>query len=347
MPMIYSEAEPQAIWNEGHLEGVEVEYSGSQAAILGLHDEGVNRVIAHAPNGYACAVADASLSNSVCSGAYALTSGVDGTGQFPATLRNVTAYGTAGGLLVMANKATVPVTVVNSILHSGGPLDVDAEQSNGGSATVTLDHSNYASAKGIGGATVTPAGSGINQTAAPLLVDAAAGDFREASGSPTIDAGVEDAANGDTDLAGSPRNASAVPACTEPQTGPPDIGAYEVVPTALPASQCTSPRSASTNVVSLRLRKVKLNKRKGTATLLLIASGPGTLVLTGKHLAKQGGNSQGVGVVKLAIKPKGKLKQRLAQGGSAKARVKVSFKSQGGGETAALSKVVTLRARPQ
>jgi hypothetical protein len=60
---------------------------------------------------------------------------------------------------------------------------------------------------------------GGNQTAAPLFVDAAKGDYREAAGSPTIDAGANDQL-GPVDLAGSPRIIG----------GAVDIGAFEFVP---------------------------------------------------------------------------------------------------------------------
>ena len=62
---------------------------------------------------------------------------------------------------------------------------------------------------------------GGNQSAAPLFVNTEAGDFREAAGSPTIDAGLADEL-GPLDLAGNPRVLGSAP----------DIGAYEFVPPA-------------------------------------------------------------------------------------------------------------------
>jgi hypothetical protein len=60
---------------------------------------------------------------------------------------------------------------------------------------------------------------GMNQTAPPEFVDAAARDYREAPGSPTIDAGSVDQL-GALDIGGNPRIVGAAP----------DIGAYEFVP---------------------------------------------------------------------------------------------------------------------
>ena len=70
------------------------------------------------------------------------------------------------------------------------------------SGDVVATHSNFNSSDpGSEGESRSTAGG--NQTAAPLFVDAANGDYREAAGSPTIDAGVADQL-GPLDLAGSP-----------------------------------------------------------------------------------------------------------------------------------------------
>jgi hypothetical protein len=69
--------------------------------------------------------------------------------------------------------------------------------------------------------------SGGNQTALPLFLNAAAGDYREAAGSPTIDAGLNDSSIGPADLAGAVRVFGSAP----------DIGAYEFVPQAAPPAE--------------------------------------------------------------------------------------------------------------
>ena len=64
---------------------------------------------------------------------------------------------------------------------------------------IVVANSNFDKPKEEGGK-LTDAGG--NQSAAPLFVDAAAGDYREAPGSPTIDAGAADPLIGPLDLAG-------------------------------------------------------------------------------------------------------------------------------------------------
>jgi hypothetical protein len=70
---------------------------------------------------------------------------------------------------------------------------------------VNLDHSNYATISQGTGTTITPAGSGTNQTATPVFVNSPAGNFHQAPSSPTIDTGADAAVNGTTDFEGKPR----------------------------------------------------------------------------------------------------------------------------------------------
>ena len=80
-----------------------------------------------------------------------------------------------------------------------------------------------------------------NQSVPPLFVDAAAGDFREAAGSPTIDAG-QDRELGTFDLAGTPRSLGKGP----------DIGAYEAAPAVTPP-----PPRVVGKITSLKLKPPK------------------------------------------------------------------------------------------
>jgi hypothetical protein len=126
------------------------------------------------------------------------------------------------------------ITASNTIIR-GSATDIvtHTEASGGGTQAlkVALDHSNYATVNTSLGGTVTPANTAANQSAAPLFVNASGGDLHEATGSPTIDAGATDPANGATDLDGNPRTIG-------PAT---DIGAYEfAAPTCYPLGTATA-----------------------------------------------------------------------------------------------------------
>jgi hypothetical protein len=122
------------------------------------------------------------------------------------------------------------IEAVNSSPVAGGSMTLDlknaissgdgADLAAGGSgpSKLVVTNSNFDSAEPFGGGTISAAS---NETAPPLFVNAAAGDYREAAGSPTIDAGSNDQI-GATDLEGSPRSQGAAP----------DIGAFEFVPPA-------------------------------------------------------------------------------------------------------------------
>ena len=76
----------------------------------------------------------------------------------------------------------------------------------GNAATISLTGSNYATVGTSGsGTSVTPAGTGSNRTETPILVAPAAGDFRQVTGSPTIDTGTASPLLGSFDFDGQPR----------------------------------------------------------------------------------------------------------------------------------------------
>lgn len=173
--------------------------------------------------GHACFLLDGTLTNSVCwagsAGDYAIE--LDGSN----VLRNVTAVGgTATAILALGRDrcgcAAVVNTLVNVIARSGAGSDLIGESQDGVSMTVNVTHSSYATVLERGDTSrVVINGDSTNQTAPPLFVDPAAGDFRQAPGSPTVDAGVTGVANGETDVDGDPRTIVAT-----------DIGADEFLP---------------------------------------------------------------------------------------------------------------------
>jgi hypothetical protein len=94
-------------------------------------------------------------------------------------------------------------------INAAGGMDLNASQR----STITMHNSDYASKTGAG--TVTDAGGHV--TSRPLFVNAAGRDFHELVGSPTIDAGLNEEANGPFDFDGNPRR----------QGASTDIGAFE------------------------------------------------------------------------------------------------------------------------
>lgn len=180
----------------------------------------------------ACGFGAVTVRDSVCA---SVVSAGGGTGIFaflaggaPETqetdLFNVTAVGGGEGIVAAANNnSTVKVHATNTIA-SGGSLDV-AARSFAASAPVevTLSHSNFEEVELEGtNASITSSAAAGNQTAAPLFVDATAGDYREQEGSPTRLAGDLGVIQpGELDLAANPRTTNCA------GTVGVDIGAYQ------------------------------------------------------------------------------------------------------------------------
>jgi hypothetical protein len=156
---------------------------------------------------------------------------VPGVSTTPA--RNLTVIATGPG--------SIGIRVIYSDFVTNGSYTLDLRNSivdaatadlvtlNGlkGPGKISVANSSFDTIKQEPGSTID-LGPG-NQTAAPLFVDAAGGDYREAAGSPTIDAGVNDLL-GTFDPLGNPRVLGAAP----------DIGAYEFVPPPPPKGQIES-----------------------------------------------------------------------------------------------------------
>jgi hypothetical protein len=137
------------------------------------------------------------------------------------TVRNVTAIATGINSVGIQSRYTGAgaghhTLLVGNSIASGSTFDLRAEDSLPGPGMIEVSNSNFDSASADGAASVSgPA----NQAAPPAFVGATAGDYREAPGSPTIDAGSAEGI-GPLDLAGNPRMLGAAP----------DIGAFEFVP---------------------------------------------------------------------------------------------------------------------
>jgi hypothetical protein len=323
----------------------------------------------------ACGMADgATLIDSLCwahDGGPTATASAIGLSAAGATttmmLRNVTAIDsdTSGDAIHTRTTGTGPKLIVeatNVIARAESHPDIEVD--NTGSAfpvtEVKLTHSNYATVSGEMAplATITAPGTNGNQTAPPTFVDAAAGDFREAAGSSTIDAGLTEAANGATALGGEPRSLGSClggPVVT-------DIGAYEFVPTApcespaAPAtdSQPSTPPSSSpaappslpgpSNVI--HLGKLKLNKRAGTATLTVGLPDAGTLTLGGKGVKKVVRSAKGAATLHLPIKPSGPARKALAKNGKTRLKLALKFAPTGGTAGLTTKAVKLLETKP-
>jgi hypothetical protein len=164
-------------------------------------------------------------------------------------IRNVTAIATGSGSIGAGSYYGDTITPgaytldLKNTIVSGESADLVAHSGEGfdGPGNIVVSNSSFDHPEQKGTGTVAE-GSG-NLRAAPLFVDAANGDYREAAGSPTIDAGVNDQL-GPLDLAGNAR-----------VQGPaPDIGAFEF------ASSASS--GLPGGVRSLRVKPKRFRARK-------------------------------------------------------------------------------------
>jgi hypothetical protein len=110
-------------------------------------------------------------------------------------------------------------------------------------------------------------------------------------------------------------------------------------------NNCGGARSAKTSfdvAPGVKLGRVKLNRRTGTAKLQVKALGPGSLTLSGKGLKRKVTHVTNAGTVSLTLRPTGRARHALAKRGKAKVRAAVSLLPPGG-ETSTASKAVVLR----
>jgi hypothetical protein len=238
-------------------------------------DGSVDQVVATAPS-----VADtAKIQRSTITNSLVISSGDDGSAiatttngaQNASVYRNVTAIatGTGGaGIAIQALGAAgnASVTAVNAIALGGpGGPDITAHtDSSGAQARINVSHSNFADQLPTG-TNAAIVNGGANQSLAPAFVNAAAGDYRQATGSPTIDAGVNASANGTLDFEGGAR-----------VIGTTDIGAdeYQPVPASAPAPASpapTPPASAGppSAFAGVTLASTRLTMARGIITLKL------------------------------------------------------------------------------
>ena len=205
------------------LRWVEVDQAaGSDASAIFSSGSLVDQVIAKAAgDGVTAYIQNGTLRNSIvlASGAsgYAIVTDTTGATNH-STYRNVTAIASGvSGIAVQVRagfaSGVASADLINVIARGSAALKAVTD-STGAHATITVNHSNYL----VGAKTGTNAAivdGGANQSVYPSFGN----DYREVIGSGTINAGVNDPANGTLDVDGDPRT-----------IGTTDIGADELVP---------------------------------------------------------------------------------------------------------------------
>ena len=223
--------------------------------------------------GSPCVGFSGAISNSLCHATFPGSTGAlyaNGKVGGPTTLslRNDTLIGSGGANAVyvdLGGGSPVAFDFTNVIARGpgGAVADINAGAT-GTTATLSFDHSNYATTADSGGATTTPAGTATNQTATPLLLT----DYHELAGSPTIGAGITEAANGPFDLEG---NARSRPTTCE-ETGPraTDIGAYEYETAAIPP--CPPPIQTHLSPPDTTITKTTISRNRRRVSFSFQAS---------------------------------------------------------------------------
>jgi hypothetical protein len=204
---------------------LQIEHTGTTAA-LSMFPGSADDLVVHSTSGNACTASSTgnTIRNSVCwteaTGDSAIFIG--GGASDTVTLRNVTAVSTGasnthalrvtntGGAMSTVTGTNVIAQATNDPPETSLISDVEVSASGAGTnVTVTMDHSNYedvlVNQTSGGTATLTPNTTNGNQGAIPLFESPSTGDFHQVLGSPTIDAGIVDPANGTTDIDGQPR----------------------------------------------------------------------------------------------------------------------------------------------
>jgi hypothetical protein len=251
--------------------------SGITNGLIAEHGSVVERIESTGEANTACVFGDATARDLLCESVPALGGG---TGVFAfisapvmltqvTDLFNVTAIGGNEGIVAAANEeATVEVNATNTIA-SGGVLDVAARSfATTAPVEVTLSRSNFEEIELEGAeASITEPTENGNQEAAPVFVDEAAGDYREAEGSPTRLAGdLGVVLPGELDLAGNSRTTNCA------GTVGVDIGAYqyECPPPVVPPAVEMKPEDLHPCTCALPprpiLTKLALKPTKFTAT---------------------------------------------------------------------------------
>ena len=266
------------------------------------------------------------------------TSGWGYTSDVTSSYRNVTAIATGvGGVAIEADAGSTGKATANlvNVIARAPAFGLHARtDSSGAKATINFAYSNRNGELRTGtNADIVP-GAG-NLAANPNFVNPATGDYRQAPGSPTIDAGLDVPGNGEFDLDGDSRVVGTTT----------DIGADEFAPkpaeqpsAPAPAPPATEPPAAAAPAFAgVKLLSSRLTFRRRFIAVKLscpaatVGRCSGRTKLTARHRTRSGA----VRSVRL-----GRAPFSIAPGRRATVRVRVSR-----GGRLLLSKVRRLRAR--
>lgn len=236
-PVITSSAAATAIVINGggaNVADLVINAAPSQSGLF-ITGEGiqVERTEVHSNGSSACNISGSGLvRDSLCvntgTGGIGFTTSIGGDATMK--LRNVTAIASGGGTStgLGASESGMTLTMdARNVIAFGVGRDVEVRASTPASVTsIDFENSNFATIthSGSGTTNATTPGSGTNQTAKPLFTDTTS--YRQAPGSPTIDAGALDADTGATDIDGQARvqgpqidiGADEAPDLTPPET---------------------------------------------------------------------------------------------------------------------------------
>ena len=121
-------------------------------------------------------------------------------------------------------------------------------------------------------------------------------------------------------------------------------GTYRVTATSIDAAGTLVSAAGTISVQPsnrFTIGRLSLNRRKGTASLLVTVPGPGKLVLFGKGVKRASRRAKRAGKVRLPVRPRGAVLHRLARRRKARLTLKVAF-TPDGGTTLTEGKRVTL-----
>jgi len=199
----------------GNVDGLSVHGSSGSAGVALSGDAVGSRMIVHAGNGQpACSLSGATLINSVCtataeSGTLAISTEGNNVLRNDTFVGGTTAAVLANGSASACGCSEAKDALVNVIARSASSgKDITVQSDGDVAVTVKATYSNFASTSTTGPgapAKTVLQKDATDQTAAPVFDTQVPGDTHQASGSPTIDAGRNAAANGIFDVDGNAR----------------------------------------------------------------------------------------------------------------------------------------------